>query len=228
MARLGSTIQTYSKIEFSSSNYYIQEDSGNSLVKFVAGGNRGLSLTSTGGTLHGVWSSDGTIQTSDRRLKENIKPLFETLQTNFISREGQNEQPVDLPPKQDNSTDTKSESADSKEAQSDTMNWLLRELRPVSYNLKTGAENKRVRFGFIADELEQVLPQVVRTKEDTPEKRKGVVYPDLIAVLTSMVQELNSQFKVMKSRMKIAEEELDRLDEEDPLPEDEEQEDLHL
>jgi hypothetical protein len=72
MARLGSTIQTYSKIEFSSSNYYIQEDSGNSLVKFVAGGNRGLSLTSTGGTLHGVWSSDGTIQTSDRRLKENI------------------------------------------------------------------------------------------------------------------------------------------------------------
>jgi hypothetical protein len=108
------------------------------------------------------------------------------------------------------------------------MNWLLRELRPVSYNLKTGSENKRVRFGFIADELEQVLPQVVRTKEDTPEKRKGVVYPDLIAVLTSMVQELNSQFKVMKSRMKIAEEELDRLDEEDPLPEDEEQEDLHL
>jgi hypothetical protein len=160
-------------------------------------------------------------------LKDNIKPLLETLQDNFITREGQKQQPPEVPATQENTTDTKPEVAnitDTKPTQSGTMDWLLRELRPVSYNLKTGSEGgKRVRFGFIADELEQVLPQVVRTKDDA-EKRKGVVYPDLIAVLTSAVQELNSQFKVLKSRMKVAEEELDRLDDDEPLPDDEDDE----
>merc|ERR1719335_1357086 len=86
----------------------------------------------------------------------------------------------------------------------DAMNWLLRELRPVSYNLKTGAEGKRMRFGFIADEIEQVLPQVVRTGLDSMNK-KGIVYPDLIAVLTSMVQELSTQMKVLTQRIKTSE-----------------------
>ena len=47
---------------------------------------------------------------------------------------------------------------------------LLKQLRPVSFNFKNSAEAKQLRFGFIADEVEAVLPQVVR---DLPESQQA-------------------------------------------------------
>lgn len=127
--------------------------------------------------------------------------------------------PVDLP------------SPDPDSGQSPALTWILRQLRPVSYTFKNGADAKNVRFGFIADEIAQVLPQIVREipKRDTDEineetdelgKKKGIVYPDLIAVLTTAVKEFSGQMKAMQSRLKTAEMELDRLDEEDPMDDD--------
>jgi len=79
--------------------------------------------------------------------------------------------------------------------------WVLRQLRPVSYSLKANNEAKssgRPRhFGFIADELQMTLPQVVQSTpagagaasgERTMYKR--VAYQDLIAVLTLVAQRL--------------------------------------
>ena len=43
--------------------------------------------------------------------------------------------------------------------------WALRELRPVAYRFRAGAEAKYTRFGFIADELERVLPELVRAAQ---------------------------------------------------------------
>ncbi|CAL1132415.1 unnamed protein product [Cladocopium goreaui] len=65
--------------------------------------------------------------------------------------------------------------------------WLLRELRPVSYHFKEGPEAKLARHGFIAQELEKVMPELVRDHKD----RKHVVYQDLVALLTlaSQVQQ---------------------------------------
>eukprot|EP00747_Dinoflagellata_sp_TGD_P065372 gnl/TRDRNA2_/TRDRNA2_154332_c0_seq1.p1 gnl/TRDRNA2_/TRDRNA2_154332_c0~~gnl/TRDRNA2_/TRDRNA2_154332_c0_seq1.p1 ORF type:complete len:208 (+),score=48.45 gnl/TRDRNA2_/TRDRNA2_154332_c0_seq1:279-902(+) len=72
---------------------------------------------------------------------------------------------------------------------------LLRALRPVAYRFK-GEGTKPVRFGFIADELEESLPQVVRQmdgKEEKGEATKGIVYQDLIAVLTAALKGLQAR-----------------------------------
>eukprot|EP00401_Gymnodinium_catenatum_P058340 CAMPEP_0117588272 /NCGR_PEP_ID=MMETSP0784-20121206/69765_1 /TAXON_ID=39447 /ORGANISM="" /LENGTH=40 /DNA_ID= /DNA_START= /DNA_END= /DNA_ORIENTATION= len=36
-------------------------------------------MTSTGGTLHGVWTANEVVTSSDRRLKRAIMPLHRTI-----------------------------------------------------------------------------------------------------------------------------------------------------
>jgi hypothetical protein len=110
-------------------------------------------------TMHGIWVSDTALTTSDARLKKDITDLNTTLHV-------------------DNMPDA------AKAANQTTSSWVLRELRPVSFRLKEGSESKHLRYGFIAQELEKTLPPVVRDTGD----RKGVLYQDLIAVLTLTAQ----------------------------------------
>merc|ERR1712032_1415056 len=118
--------------------------------------------------------SESNIVTSDRRLKTDIKPLQRTL------RQVVTVQPAPKATKQ----------LSGATASNDGALWLLRQLRPVSYSFRKGAESKYMRFGFIADELESVVPQVVRHVGDRDvADQKAVVYQDLIAVLASAVQE---------------------------------------
>lgn len=65
------------------------------------------------------------------------------------------------------------------------VNWVLRELRPVAFRFKRGAEAKHLRLGFIAQEVEDVLPMLSRAISDEPDAKKGLVLTDLIAVLVS-------------------------------------------
>lgn len=134
---------------------------------------RSISMFGKGGTLHGHWVSDNTISSSDRRLKKSIKPLYEAMQ-----RPG--------------------ESQDA----SDGVGWVLRQLRPVSFKFKKGPEAKYSRYGFIAQELQDVIPSVVRPITSDGKPRLAVVYQDLIALLTSAAQML--QEKVSKQEDKIA------------------------
>lgn len=66
------------------------------------------------------------------------------------------------------------------------LDWVLRELRPVSYQFINGSESKYTRFGFVADELKEILPDVVREDvsrdASTGAQYQGVIYQDLIAV----------------------------------------------
>merc|ERR1719253_1815209 len=64
--------------------------------------------------------------------------------------------------------------------------WVLRELRPVSFRLKAGPEAKFSRFGFIAQDLEKLFPDMVRTEAESGVRQ--VVYRDLIALLTVLTQ----------------------------------------
>lgn len=143
-------------------------------IEMYAEGARGLQVTSLGGTLHGAWSSDATVTTSDRRLKRNIEPLYRTIQQRATARGGA---PAPTP---------------TGSLKEQPVGWLLRELRPVSFNLKHGPEAKYLKFGFIAQELETVFPNLVRTvgTDDT----KAVASQDLIAVLTLALQTLQKEF----------------------------------
>jgi len=174
-----------------------------------------MSLANSGGVLHGTWVSDVTISTSDRRLKKNIKSIDQTLAQNYAEKEGASNKP-------------EAGGADAG-GRSSAATWVLRQLRPVSYNFRKGPEAKHMRFGFIADEIEQVLPQVVRElpgaqnssdesdADEKPENKKGIMYTDLIAVLTTVVKDFNHQLKTLKDRMQTAEAELEHLDKDDPM-----------
>ncbi|MBL7809605.1 MAG: tail fiber domain-containing protein [Saprospiraceae bacterium] len=104
-----------------------------------------------------VWAVDGTINTSDRRLKKDIQPI------NY----GLND---------------------------------LMKLNPVSFLWNQEGMDRERRLGFIAQELQPVLKEVVRTeelvndaatKQDSwrPTTRLGVAYTEIIPVTVKAIQE---------------------------------------
>lgn len=144
-------------------------------------GNNGAAITwsNGGGILHGTWESQSEISTSDRTLKENIQNLDETLQ--------EDGRPANV----------------------------LRELRPVSFKYKgTSKESERTRFVFIAQEVSESLPEIARTlprgtgydELGAGEERQGLVYQDLLAVLTAMLQGLTKEMSVLTPRLASIEE----------------------
>jgi len=163
-----------------------------------------LTIETDGGILHGSWNLDAALITSDRRLKTNIVPLQRTLRDVIAPR---GEQKVET-----SSKGVPAMPASGKGAAGDGALWLLRQLRPVSYSFRKGQDSKFMRFGFIADELESVVPEVVRTGANKQvENQKAVVYQDLIALLAAASQSQQklieaqqsevSQMKDMQQRM---------------------------
>jgi hypothetical protein len=150
---------------------------------------RSLAVSGTGGTLHGVWSADLSLTLSDRRVKTDIEPIASTLRRAF-SRAEPEVAAADL-------TDSKSAS------------WVLRELRPVSFRLKTGPEAKYVKFGFIAQELERLFPDLVRT--DPHSGVQQVVYQDLLAVLTMFAQAQEARQKTLEAQVAEQQRTIDEL-----------------
>jgi len=154
----------------------------NAAIEFYVMGKRGLGVTVNdgktpsygGGTLHGLWYSDYMLLHSDRRLKKNIRPLVESLDTNAKK--------AGVSPTEDSAR------------------WVLRELRPVSFEFKRGPETKAPRFGFIADDLQATIPQVVREKEDG-ERLKGILFEDLVAVLAAALQSMQRQLEEFSTSM---------------------------
>jgi len=190
--RFGSQVSFNDRINFGKENTYIRYESIPALtsegvntqydtLQFYAnsGGTakRGLAVRGLGGYLHGEWVADQTVSTSDRRLKTSIVPLYKAIEQQG-ARQG--------------------------EKAPESVDWVLRQLRPVSYKFKQGPEAKHSRYGFVAQELQQVLPSVVRKLEDN---HLAVVYQDLIALLTAAAQML--QEKVAKQELKITRLELE-------------------
>jgi hypothetical protein len=170
---------------------------------FSVAGTKALTLESDGGILHGSWSAESSLVTSDRRLKKEIMPLQRTLRNVMNTQEPPaslteaSAEPLAMPSA---TTATRGGPGD------DGAMWLLRQLRPVSYSFRKGAESKYMRFGFIADELESVVPQVVRTVGNKQvADQKAVVYQDLIALLAAATQSLSAASETQQSRINTLE-----------------------
>jgi len=153
-------------------------DQQQSLLEFSTGGQRSLALKANGGVLHGVWSSDLISMSSDRRLKQNIESLDRNLQS------------MQKPDQQDGQ---------------DT--WFLRQLRPVAYQFKDGPDAKSMRYGFVAQELEQIFPNLVRDQNDY----KYVVYQDVIALLTVTAQSFEDRLLKQEEIDKRQQQQIERL-----------------
>lgn len=163
-------------------------------VELYAGSQRGLSVTSNGGMLHGAWSSEATVTTSDRRLKRNIEPLYRTIAAranNLRGEAGTADSTQGAHPSDTSSTAPTALGA--RRPREPPVGWLLRELRPVSFFLKRGPEAKYLKFGFVAQELESVFPNLVRTTG--PDDAKAIASQDLIAVLTLALQMLHKDLE---------------------------------
>lgn len=117
-----------------------------------------------------VWAVDGTINTSDRRLKKDIQPI------NYGLTE-------------------------------------LMKLNPVSFLWNQEGMDRERRLGFIAQELQPILKEVVRTEEivNDPTTKKdnwvaterlGVAYTEIIPVAVKAIQEQQQVIEAQKAEIK--------------------------
>jgi hypothetical protein len=124
-----------------------------------------------------VYAQNGTIQTSDIRLKENIRPVSYGLST-------------------------------------------LMKLNPISYSWKNSTD-KGTKLGFSAQQLEELIPDVVEHTQITTEEKErlrkagknipelsdtyGVRYSELIPVLTKAIQEQQALIEQQAAALKTLE-----------------------
>lgn len=73
------------------------------------------------------------------------------------------------------------------------------QLRPVDYDMKKGGEQQ---VGFIAQEVQNIIPEVVSGKEGDLEKGEtlAVAYGQMVAVLTKAIQEQQTQIEELKKQ----------------------------
>jgi hypothetical protein len=71
---------------------------------------------------------------------------------------------------------------------------IVSKLNPVSYN-KIGFEDNEV--GFIAQEVEKLLPELVREDKDG---LKSLAYGNMNAILVKAIQELKAEIELLKSK----------------------------
>lgn len=187
-ARLGASVSIVGKLYLSDSMHFLSANKGFYSIETGVGVTKRLTFPDPGvgeysGILHGTWLADNAIATSDRRLKSNIMPLYQTL----IKRHNASAAEQGEKPHQEGSSGIE-------EQASRAIGWMLRELRPVSFAFKEGGDAKVMgerkepqnqRFGFVAQEVERVLPDVVREVGET----KHLIYQDLIAMITLAAQD---------------------------------------
>lgn len=186
-------------LTFSNADTYIAQ--GSSKLEVWVNTGKSATFESDGGILHGSWNVESSLVTSDRRLKTNIMPLQRTLRE-VVAPRGEKKAPTGIA-----GVPSPSQSIGAKNAASDGALWLLRQLRPVSYSFRKGMDSKFMRFGFIADELESVIPEVVRRPGDRDvEDQKAVVYQDLIALIAAATQSQQKLIETQQARVAQLEE----------------------
>lgn len=76
------------------------------------------------------------------------------------------------------------------------------QLRPVSYYIDTTAirvdDPERLRFGFIANEVEELFPNLVINAGLSPEIPRGLEYDGFIPLIVKMVQEQQKAIEALQ------------------------------
>jgi len=77
----------------------------------------------------------------------------------------------------------------------------VNQLRPVTFEWKDGrsddAAMKGQQIGFIAQDVEKILPSVIVT-ENNDEKTKGMKYAEIIPVLVNAIQQQQAEIDSLK------------------------------
>jgi hypothetical protein len=90
----------------------------------------------------------------------------------------------------------------------DGLNTILA-LKPRKFDWKPGkGKDKKNDRGFIAQEFEQVFPDMIDYWKDSPSEGEGpykAVSPDLFPVLVKAIQELKADLDTLKARIDVLE-----------------------
>jgi len=196
-SRIGSTLSVFDSFHLSPEKvvkmqgWTLSCDSATNHIKFTPDRftKYPLVVTPTGGILHGTWSAESVVSASDRRLKRRMMPLERHLDTTVGGPQGSPGEPH----RRNNNRER-----DEVSRPAPTASDLLAALRPKRFlfgnydDFVVGPQsdslsNKVVtaRFGFVAEEVEEVLPDVVRRQDGTTQ----LVYQDLIALLALAAKE---------------------------------------
>ncbi len=120
-----------------------------------------------------VYAANGTINTSDARLKRDIRPLGYGIDE-------------------------------------------VMQLQPVSYQWVDGQSGEGRYMGFLAQDLQQVIPEVVRDKEWVydaedrstghwqPAAKLGVAYSEIIPVAVAAIQEQQKQIDALRAELEAS------------------------
>ena len=76
----------------------------------------------------------------------------------------------------------------------------VKAMRPVNYTWIHDGDGAPNQIGFIAQEMQLVVPEVVDVPEDT-EVHQGIQYEKLIPVLTAALQEALTKIETLESRI---------------------------
>jgi hypothetical protein len=72
------------------------------------------------------------------------------------------------------------------------------ELNPKSYTYKKDKKDKKIHYGLIAQEMEQVYPDLVYNDKGS----KTINYVELIPILLLKIKDLQEQIDVLKHEIK--------------------------
>lgn len=85
-------------------------------------------------------------------------------------------------------------------------------LRPVTWYWKADANNQRLQYGFIAQEVEKVFPDLVELKEDADGvSQKHLLTKGLIPYLLKALGEQQAQIDTLNSKIDVIESRNDRV-----------------
>lgn len=82
------------------------------------------------------------------------------------------------------------------------LNEIL-QLRPVSYNWKDDTINQGKQFGFIAQEVQEVMPELVKEFETEDGERLGLDKEGIYAALVNAIKEQNEVLAQLKAEIEI-------------------------
>eukprot|EP00927_Polykrikos_kofoidii_P049336 TRINITY_DN43404_c0_g1_i1.p1 TRINITY_DN43404_c0_g1~~TRINITY_DN43404_c0_g1_i1.p1 ORF type:complete len:571 (+),score=84.75 TRINITY_DN43404_c0_g1_i1:72-1784(+) len=86
-----------------------------------------------------------------------------------------------------------------KSTDKDPVLWILDRLKPVSYVMKRNKAAGR-RFGFIADDLEEILPDIVHVDPQDEARLKRVHMMDLLSILAAASQRQQQRIEELERR----------------------------
>lgn len=81
------------------------------------------------------------------------------------------------------------------------------ELKPATYNYIDNDDSDVRSTGFVAQEVEQVFPTLVRDMEDG---YKGVVYDGFAVISIRAIQELNEELQQLQEEVKLLKEQVNK------------------